>query len=228
LDITFNANPAGVAAPLTGIQANTETAAITGTLFVEGLYLLDPPSYVYFEEPNLKRVQQILTDTSYTSLVVGDNTVPIVPVNGPKYMQVLFKVMTNGTPDPLGFASILTRIQLKINNGLNRYDMSPQLLTQENMRQLQRINCGPTAAQNVSPLGLGWYLLDFLNDASINNAVSQVGRNVISTEKIANLWLIPTIASGTNLTANNQIKLIKRAELPAVGGTNKLQSSLGS
>jgi hypothetical protein len=64
--------------------------------------------------------------------------------------------------------------------------------------------------------------LDFLADASITNAVSQVGRNVISTERIASLWLIVTVAAGTNLTANNMILLIKRVELPAVGGTNRL------
>jgi hypothetical protein len=227
MDITFNSNPNGTFNPNGGIGANTETAAITGTLFVEGLYLLDPPDYDHFEEPNLRKVQQILTDTSYTNVVVGDNTVPIVPVNGPKYLQVAFKAQFNGVGDTQGYTSNVTRVQLKINNGLNRYDISSQALVDENMKQLFRVQCGTIAAPVNAPLPPGWYLLDFLNDASINNAVSQVGRNVISTEKIANLWLIVTVAAGTTLTANNMIKLIKRAELPAVGGTNKLESPNG-
>lgn len=219
LDLTFDSG--------TNMKANTETVAFSGTLFIEGLYLLDPPDYVHFDEPNLRKVQQILTDTSYTNVVVGDNTVPIVPVNGPKYMQVAFKGQFNGVGDVQGFSTAISRVQLKINNGLNRYDMSSQALCQENAEQLGRVTCGPANA-TAAPLPAGWYLLDFLDDASINNAVSMVGRNVISTEKIANLWLIVTVASGTNLTANNMIKLIKRAELPAVGGTNKLESPLGS
>jgi hypothetical protein len=199
LDITFGS--------IAQVVANTETvSALTGTLYVEGLYLLDP-DYTKFAQPDLTRVQQIITDTSFTALTVGDNTVALVPVNGPKYLQVLFKVQTNGVADPGGLASVITRVQLKINNGLNRYDVSPQALQQENDAQLQRCYALPA----------GWYLLDFLDDASINNAVSMVGRNVISTEKIANLWLVVTIASGTTLTANNQIKLVKRVEMPAIG-----------
>ncbi len=199
LDVTFGT--------IASVYANTEVAsALTGTLYVEGLFLLDP-DYSKFAQPDLTRVQQIITDTSFTSVTLGDNTVAIVPVNGPKYLQLFFKVQTNGTPDPGGLTSVTTRVQLKINNGLNRYDMSPQALQQENDAQLGRNSALPT----------GWYMLDFLDDASINNAVSLVGRNVISTEKIANLWLVTTIATGTNLTANNLIKLIKRVEMPAIG-----------
>jgi hypothetical protein len=199
LDVSFGA--------IASVYANTEVlSALTGTLYIEGLFLLDP-DYTKFAQPDLTRVQQIITDTSFTALTIGDNTVSIVPVNGPKYLQLFFKVQTNGAPDPGGLASVVTRIQLKINNGLNRYDMSPQALQQENDAQLGRNSALPT----------GWYMLDFLDDASINNAVSLVGRNVISTEKIANLWLIPTIATGTNLTANNLVKLIKRVEMPAIG-----------
>jgi hypothetical protein len=199
LDITFGS--------IASVYANTEVlSSLTGTLYVEGLYLLDP-DYTKFAQPDLTRVQQIITDTSFTTLTLGDNTVPIVPVNGPKYLQLAFKIQCNGVPDPGGLSSYLTRIQLKINNGLNRYDISPNALQQENDAQLGRNSALPT----------GWYLLDFLDDASINNAVSMVGRNVISTEKIANLWLVATIASGVNLTANNLIKLIKRVEMPAIG-----------
>lgn len=196
LDIFWN--------PITAIIANTETlSSVTGNMTVAGLYLLDP-DYNYFKMPDLTKVQQIITDASYTAVVVGDNTVPIVPVNGPKYLQLPFKVVTNSTPDPGGNSSVITRVQLRINNGLNRYDMTPQALQQENFRQFGR------------KLPAGWYVLDFLNDISINNTVSTVGRNVISTEKIANLWLIVTIATGTTVT-NSVIKLIKRVELPAIG-----------
>lgn len=209
LDVTFGG--------LTSIVANTEVlTAITGTLFVEGLYLLDPPDYNTFNQPDLSKVQQIITDTSYTNVVVGDNIVPIVPVNGPKYLQLAFKAQFNNVPDPQGFSSALTRVQLRINNGLNRYDMSPQALAQENIRQLGRTSVGTAASSTNAALPPGWYFLDFLDDSSINNCVSMVGRNVISTEKIANLWLIPTVATGTTVT-NSIIKLIKRVEMPAVG-----------
>lgn len=209
LDLTF-----GSAA---NIAANTETAAISGTLYVEGLYLLDPPNYTDFKQPDLSKVQQIITDTSYTNVTVGDNTVPIVPVNGPKYLQLFFKGQFNGVADQQGYSSAFTRVQLKLNNGLNRVDMSPQALAQENIRQLGRTQVGASGALTNGALPPGWYCLDFLNDSSVNNAVSMVGRNVISTEKIASLWLIGTVAAGTNLAANNMIKVIKRVELPAVG-----------
>jgi hypothetical protein len=223
LDITFNPNPSG-AFVFGGVGANTETALITGTLFVEGRYLLDPASYARFDKPNLRKVQQIENDTSYTQLVTGDNTVSITPLNGPKYLGLLFKVVANGVPDPQGLSSYVSRVQLKINNGLNRYDVSSQALAQRNCNELHRIQTGTIAAPNNAALPPGWYSLDFLSDASINNAVSQVGRNVISTERIASLWLVVTIQPGTSLAANNIIKLIKRVELPAVGGTNKLVS----
>ncbi len=199
LDVTFGS--------IVSILANTETvSSLTGTLYVEGLFLLDP-DYSRFSQPDLTRVQQIITDTSFTAVNIGDNTVPLVPVNGPKYLQLFFKGQFNGVADAGGLNSAITRVQLKINNGLNRYDMSIQALQQENDAQLQRSFSLPP----------GWSMLDFLDDASINNCVSMVGRNVISTEKIANLWLVLTVAAGTNITANNQIKLIKRIEMPAIG-----------
>jgi hypothetical protein len=92
------------------------------------------------------------------------------------------------------------------------------------MNELHRIQGGPIGFPWNAGLPPGWYYLDFLSDASINNAVSQVGRNVISTERIASLWLIVTVNSGTTLTGNNMIELVKRVELPAVGGTNRLSS----
>jgi hypothetical protein len=223
MDITFNPNPSGTAI-FRGVGANTETAAISGTLYVEGRYLLDPASYARFDKPNLRRVQQIENDTSYTQVVIGDNTVSITPLNGPRYLQLAFKGTFGGVGDPQGINSNISRIQLKINNGLNRYDISSAALAQRNCNDLHRIQCGTIAAPNNAALPPGWYYLDFLSDASINNAVSQVGRNVISTERIASLWLVVTVNSGTTLTSNNMIELIKRVELPAVGGTNKLVS----
>jgi hypothetical protein len=223
LDITFNPNPSGTFA-FRGIAANTEAATISGTLYIEGRYLLDPASYARFDKPNLARVQQIESDTSYTQVVLGDNTVAITPLNGPRYLGLLFKATFGSVGDPQGLNSNISRIQLKINNGLNRYDLSSQALVQRNMNELHRIQGGPLGAPWNGALPPGWYYLDFLSDASINNAVSQVGRNVISTERIASLWLIVTVNSGTTLTGNNLIELVKRVELPAVGGTNKLVS----
>jgi hypothetical protein len=223
LDLTFNPNPSG-SFVFRGVGANTETASISGTLYVEGRYLLDPASYTRFDKPNLRRVQQIESDTSYTQVVIGDNTVAITPLNGPRYLGLLFKATFANNGDPQGLNSNISRIQLKINNGLNRYDLSSQALAQRNMNELHRIQGGPIGSPWNGALPPGWYYLDFLSDASINNAVSQVGRNVISTERIASLWLIVTVNSGTPLTGNNMIELIKRVELPAVGGTNKLSS----
>jgi hypothetical protein len=223
LDLTFNSNPSGTAV-FRGIGANTEAATISGTLYVEGRYLLDPASYARFDKPNLRRVQQIESDTSYTQVVIGDNTVAITPLNGPRYLGLLFKATFGSVPDVQGLNSNISRIQLKINNGLNRYDLSSQALVQRNMNELHRIQGGPIGSPWNGALPPGWYYLDFLSDASINNAVSQVGRNVISTERIASLWLIVTVNSGTTLTGNNAIDLVKRVELPAVGGTNRLIS----
>lgn len=222
LDITFAPNPNGTFVPIYGVGANTEVASITGTLFVEGIYLLDPPSYAKFERPDLTRVQQIEIDYSFTTIVIGQNTISIVPLNGPRYMRVLLKAIFNGVPDAQGFSSAISNFELKINNGLDRLNMSSQAIAQENCNQLGRSQCGTIAAPNNAALPPGWYSFDFLSDVSINNAVSIAGRNVISTERIASLWLMPTVINGTNLTANNMFKLIKVVDLPAVGGTNKL------
>lgn len=224
MDIMFGSNPNGTAVPIYGIGANTEVAAITGTLYIEGLYLLDPPSYAKFDKPDLDVVQQVEVDTSFTSLVTGINTVSVLPLNGPKYFRILFQAIFNGVPDPQGFSSALSNVELKINNGLSRINMSPQALAQENCQQLLRVQCGTLAAPTNAALPPGWYLLDFLDDVSINNAVSVAGRNVLSTKRIGSLWLNLTIAAGTTLTANNMFKLIKNVELPAVYGTNKLVS----
>jgi hypothetical protein len=214
LDLTF-----GTAAQM---AANTETATISGTLYVEGMFFLDPPDYDHFQEPDLDKVQQVTIDTSYTNVVIGDNTVPIVPINGPKYLRLAFKCVFNNVPDTQGYASNVSNIQLKLNNGLNRYYISSQGLLEDNMILLNRIQCGTIAAPNNAPLPPGWYLFDWINDTGVNNQISVAGRNVISTEDIGALWLIVTVAAGTTLTANNQIKLIKQVELPAVGGTSKL------
>lgn len=223
LDVTFGSNPNGTA-NFRGIAANTETGQISGTLFVEGLYLLDPPSYARFDKPNLRQVQQIEMDTSYTNVTIGDNVVSVTPLNGPKYLGLAFKAVFNGLGDTQGYDSSISRIQLKINNGLNRYDLSSAALAQRNCNDMLREQVGPLSSKWNAALPRGWYYMDFLSDASIQNAVSQVGRNVISTERIASLWLIVTVMNGVNLTQNNLIQLIKRVELPAVGGTNKLIS----
>lgn len=205
LDVTFGTSPNGTSQGQNGIAQGVEVGVISGTLFIEGLYLLDP-DYNKFKGPNLSEVQQYITDASFTNVTVGDNTVPVVPVNGPRYLQLYFKAQFNGTPDVGGYASAVTRVQLKINNGLNRYDMSIQMLDQENMMKFGR---------TTDFINTGWFLLDFLDDIHLVNAVSSVGRNIISTEKIAQFWLIVTVAAGTTLTANNVIKLIKRVRMPA-------------
>lgn len=224
LDITFAPSPNGTQIPIYGIGANTEVGAITGTLFVEGLYLLDPPSYDKFDRPDLTRVQQIEIDYSFTQIVTGQNTISLVPLNGPKYLQIYMQALFNGAPDSQGRNSAISNFELKINNGLDRLNMSSQAIAQENCNQFGRTNVGLQGSQTNAALPPGWYCFDFLDDVGINNAVSIAGRNVISTERIASLWLMPTVISGTNLTANNMFKIIKRVDLPAVGGTNRLNA----
>lgn len=186
------------------VVANTETSVLSGTLYVEALYLLDP-NYQQFNGPDLSEVQQVLTDASFTNVVAGaDNIVPIVPINGPQYMQLAFKLLTNNTADPGGFASNISRVRLRLNNNQDMYDYSLQSLQQNNFEEYGRL------------LPPGWYVLDWLNDVGLVNTVSPIGRNIISTEKIAALWLIVTINSGVTVTQPSQIKLIKRVKTPAV------------
>lgn len=216
LDLTFG--------NLSSIASNTEAVTVTGTLYVEGMFFLDPPDYHHFQEPDLDKVMQVTTDTSFTNVVIGDNTVPIVPINGPKYLRLLFQCIFNGVPDPQGFNSNVSTIQLKFNNGLNRYYISSQSLATDNINQLKRVQCGTLVAPNNAALPPGWYMLDWIDDTGTNNEISVAGRNVISTEDIGSMWLIVTVNAGTNLAGTNQIKLVKQVELPAVGGTSKLVS----
>lgn len=196
LDITFDSG--------TNVVANTETTAFSGTLYVEALYLLDP-NYNEYAGPDLSEVQQCLTDASFTNVQAGvDNIVPIVPINGPQYMQLAFKILTNNTADPGGFSSNASRIRLRLNNNQDMYDYSLQALQQSNFEHFGR------------SLPTGWYLLDWLDDINIVNAVSPIGRNIISTEKISALWLIVTINSGVTVTQPSVIKLLKRVKTPAV------------
>jgi hypothetical protein len=200
---TFGANPSGTApGPTGGIAANTEVAAITGTLYVEGLYFLDP-DYTKFAPPDGTQVQQILDDLTYTNVSVGDNVIPIVPINGPQYLQLCFKPVFNGVIDTQGVNSKVTNVRFRVNNAQDLYDVSAQTLYQENYDHYGR----------TPPFG--YYVLDFLDDISLVNAVSAAGTRVLSTATLASLELIVTVASGTTVT-NSLIKLWKRLKNPAI------------
>lgn len=197
LDVTFGTSAA--------IAANTEAVTLTGTLYVEGVFLMDP-DYSKFAKPDLSTVQQWTTDTSYTSLVGGDNVVPIVPINGPKYLGLLFKVQTGASInvfDVYGPTAALQNVRIKVNNGLEKLNQSEMALLQENFHMLQRA------------LGRGFYYLDFASDVSLVNVMSKIGRNVISTTKVAQLWLILTMLAGTY--TGGIVKLVKRVEMPTAG-----------
>ena len=197
LSLTFGSNAS--------IVANTETMVLTGTLYVEAQYMLDP-DYSKFAAPDLSYVQQIVTDTSFTNVSVGENVIPIVPLNGPEYMQLAFQPLFNGTIDTPGPTSALTRVLLRVNNSQDILDISAQDLYNENFRTWGR------------KLPFGYYVLDFLNDMlPLVNVMSPMRTRLLSTATLNQLELHCFVASGTTVT-NSRIKLIKRLRNPAVTG----------
>jgi hypothetical protein len=211
LDITFG-NAANVV-------ANTETVALSGTLFFDGIFMLDP-DYSHFSLPDVTNVQQWQSDVGYAgTVVVGDNVINITPIQGPEYLQLLFKVQLGGGPppvlDPGGANPSTTRVQLLVNTGEPYLDVAGDLLAYRNQFFYGRL------------LPKGWYVLNFLDDIGLVNLVSSVARNVLATDYISTLQLIVTLQSGATITAGNQIKLLKRlkyrtghAGAPHVGAIN--------
>lgn len=191
LDITF-----GTAA---NVAANTETVTFVGTFLFQGVFMLDP-NYQHFALPDLGSVQQWILDAGYAgTLVVGDNTVNLTPVQGPQYLQLLFKIaLSSTTVDPQGVTPALTRLQLLINTGEPYIDMPGSILHYRNTMFYGR------------KLPAGWYVLNFLDDIGLVNTASSVARNVLSTDYIATLQMIATIAAGTTIAAGNVVKLLKR------------------
>lgn len=184
------------------IRANTETVAFSGTLYVEGLYQLDP-DYSVFMAPDLTFVQQIVDDWSFTNVVVGDNVININPINGPEYMQLLLGPVYNNAADVVGPTSATTNFVLRVNNGQDIFNIPAQDLAAENFEFLGRA------------LPFGYYLFDFENDISLNNAMSPFRTRLVSTATLNSLELIVTVANGTTVT-NSTMKLIKRLRNPAI------------
>ncbi len=203
IDATFGSNPNGTApTAIGGIGANTEVATISGTLYIEGMYYLDP-DYSKFAAPDGTQVQQVLDDLTYTNVSIGDNVIPVVPINGPQYLQLAFKPIFNNVIDAPGPTAKMTHVRFRVNNAQDLYDVSSQTLFQENFEHYARA------------LPFGYYCLDFLDDMSLVNAVSAAGTKVLSTATLASLELICTVASGTT-TTNSLIKLVKRLKNPAI------------
>ena len=194
LDIAF-----GSAA---SVAANTEVATFSGVLYIEGMYFLDP-DYAEFDAPDPTTVQQYVDDKSFTNVVVGDNVIPVNPINGPEYMQLMFKPVFNGLIDVPGAASKMTRIRLRVNNQQDIYDIQAPDLAAEQFEKYGRV------------LPFGYYVLDFMNDISLVNAMSAVRTRVLSTATLGSMELILSVASGT-VTTNSVIKLVKRLRNPAV------------
>lgn len=185
------------------IAANTETAAITGTLYVEGAYQLDAV-YSEFEAPDLTYVQQIVDDASFTSVTVGSNVVPVNPINGPEYMQLLMQPRYNNAIDTQGPNSATTSLILRVNNQQEIWNTTAQALVSENFRHL-----------GMRQLPLGYYLFDFMDDVSLQNAMSPYRTRLIGTGTLNSFELLVNVASGTT-TTNSRLKLIKRLRNPAV------------
>lgn len=188
--------------PVSSVVANTEVVTLTGTLTVYGWYFLDA-DYNTFQAPDDSYVQQVIDDKSYTAVAVGDNVIPVVPINGPEYWGIAFQPIYNNVVDTRGPTSATTRVRLRVNNGQDIMDLSAQALADENYKMFGR------------NLPRGYYYIDFLSDTSIVNAVSPYRTRSLSTVTLNQLELIVTVAAGTTVS-NSRIKLIKRLRNPAV------------
>lgn len=188
-------------------EGGTETVALSGTLFIDGLFMSIPDLTKYALPVGLGRqTQQCMTDAGYTGALVvasADNTIHITPVQGPRYMQLAFKGKFNGVSDTADAASNFLTAVIKTNSSqeLERYQIQTLLQRQYNLYGRK--------------IAGGWILLDFLSDLGIPNRMSPIRRNNYSTEEFATLDLILTLGAG-NVTGNTYIKVFKRIWSPVV------------
>lgn len=203
-DITYDVTYGSLAS----IAANTETFSASNLVhYIEGLYLLDP-DYSKFMTPDLSTVQQLLKDSSFTNVVVGDNVVPVTPINGPQLIGLGVQCKYNNVIDLPGVNSHTTNFRLRVNNGQDLYDIPAQDLAAENYERYHRA------------LPFGYYYFDFLDDQGGVNEVTNGPQGpfferALSTATLSALELIVTVASGTT-TTNSMIKLFKRYRNPAI------------
>lgn len=185
------------------INANTETvSALTGTLYVDGLWFSVPDRRL-FALPEIKFVQQITSGDSGlgTGVVAGAaNTINLTPVQGPRYLQLFIKVVSNGVPDTANYASKMSQFELKANNAESLFIQTAQRTIARQTEYFGRA------------LSAGWFVFDFLHDASIINAKGMYGRNIVSTQLYSTLWLIVTTLS--SMATPTTIKVVKRIAAP--------------
>ena len=198
LDVTYGT--------LAQIVAGNETINATAlTHYIEGYYMLDA-DYTQFAPPDLSTVQQLLKDDAFTNVVVGDNIVPIVPINGPQLLGLGFAAVFNGVRDVQGVSSKLTNMRLRVNNAQDLIDIPIQDFDDENFDLYGR------------SLPFGYRYINLLDDVSINNAVSPYWTKALATATLSSLELILTVAAGTVVTGTTGIKLFKRYRNPAITG----------
>jgi hypothetical protein len=188
------------------INANTEIiTALSGTLYADGLWF-SVPDRSQFSVPNIQYVQQITSGDSGlgTGVAAGQvNTINLTPVQGPRYLQLAIKVtgsVSAGVPDTANFATKMAQFELKANNAESLFIQTAQRTI---ARQTEFFNRALTA---------GWFVFDFLHDASIINAKGQYGRNIISTQLYSTLWLNVTTLS--SMAVGTSIKVVKRIAAP--------------
>lgn len=185
------------------INANTETiTALSGILYADGLWF-SVPDRSQFAVPNIQYVQQISSGDSGlgTGIAAGQaNTINLTPVQGPRYLQLAIKVTENNVLDTANFATKMAQFELRANNAESLFIQTAQRTI---ARQTEFFN---------RALPAGWFIFDFLHDASIINAKGMYGRNIISTQLYSTLWLIVTTLSSMATPAS--IKVVKRIAAP--------------
>lgn len=202
-DLTASFTYSGTTAPLTTGTGTGALVITPGTFFmtcnVTAEYYTVPDTSQYLL-PDTSIVQQIIDDPTYTTVVAGVNNINLLPIQGPEFLGVGFQVFTNGTFDSANALTNVLGVQMIANGTDTIMQWTGQDLIQA---YYERFNRAPVD---------GWFYLDFCDDISLPNAMGPVERLVFSTQAYSQLTLQVTLASGTNVTAPNSIKLLKRMQ----------------
>lgn len=185
-------------AATSAIKANTEViSSVTGNFTITAEFYTVPDTSK-FALPDTSIVQQIIEDTSYTNVLSGENQIGLTPIQGPEYTTLAFKVTINGAADPANYNSQVSRIRIFANATDPIYDWTAQQLL-----QMQYDHYGRN-------LPAGWFVMNFLDDISLVNAVGPVERLALSTQAYSQLTLDVTITGTVSGTSN--IVLLKRMQ----------------
>lgn len=180
------------------IVANTEViTSVTGNFVITAEFYTVPDTSK-FALPDTSIVQQIIEDASYTSVVASDNMINLTPIQGPEYTTLAFKVTVNSVPDSADYASQVSRVRIFANATDPIYDLTGQQLLQMQFDHYGRA------------LPAGWFVLNFLDDISLVNAVGPVERLALSTQAYSQLTLDVTLTG--SVSGSSSIVLLKRMQ----------------